>query len=93
MVSQLEVSNRSQEDERPMTMMKIYNSFLIRCWQLRNTSQADRLVFEIEHIQTGERQRVTSLAELQRLLFDRLTSASDPLQCLLLGAQKKESDE
>ncbi len=61
-----------------MKMMKTYNSFLIRCWLLRNTSQADRSVFEIEHIQTGERQRVASFAEMQNLMRRALTPESNP---------------
>jgi hypothetical protein len=79
-----------------MKMMKIYNSFLIRCWLLRNTSQADRSVFEIEHIQTGERQRVSSLAEIQRLMLALLAPENEPLQqkhLAPLGAQKNETDE
>jgi len=55
-----------------MKIMKIYNSFLIRCWLLRDTSQQDRSVFEVEHIQTGERKRVASFAEVQSLLLAAL---------------------
>lgn len=44
--------------------MKIYNSFLLRCWLLREVSQEERSVFEIQHVQSGERQRVVSLDEV-----------------------------
>ena len=51
-----------------MKIMKIYNSFLIRCWLIG----LDRSVFEVEHIQTGERKRVASFAEVQSLLLAAL---------------------
>lgn len=79
-----------------MTMMKIYNSFLIRCWLLRNTSQADRSIFEIEHIQTGERKRVASFAEMHSLMLATLASDNQPLERTSHapdGAQENESDE
>ena len=56
--------------------MKIYHSFLIRCWLLREPSQGDRAVFEIEHIQTGERKRVASFAELEGLMLAALPPES-----------------
>jgi hypothetical protein len=87
---------RWQKDGRAMKMMKIYNSFLIRCWLLRNTTQADRLVFEIEHIQSGERKRGASLAEIQSLMLAMLAPESEALQHTGLvptGAPKNESNE
>jgi hypothetical protein len=63
-----------------MKIMKIYNSFLIRCWLLRSTAQMDRSIFEIEHIQTGERHRAASVAELQRLMLAALLSDNDSPQ-------------
>ena len=59
-----------------MRIMKIYNSFLIRCWLMCNTAQPDRAVFEIEHIQTGERQRAASFAELEGLMLAALPPES-----------------
>ena len=75
-----------------MKMMKIYNSFLIRCWLLRNTSQAERSVFEIEHIQTGERQRVTSFAEMQNLMRAALAPDGKPVSPEPDEAPEGESD-
>jgi len=43
--------------------MRIYSSFLIRCWRIQDPSQGERSVFDVEHIQTGNRQRVASLNE------------------------------
>lgn len=56
-----------------MKIMKIYNSFLIRCWLIG----LDRSVFEVEHIQTGERKRVASFAEVQSLLLAAMPTGND----------------
>ena len=47
--------------------MKLYSSFLLRCWVIRD--EAETMVFDIEHIQKGERQRMaTPEAALQWIL-------------------------
>jgi hypothetical protein len=71
-----------------MKIMKIYNSFLIRCWLLRDTAQADRSIFEIEHIQTGERHRAASVAEIQRLLLAALLRENDASQLPALSWER-----
>jgi hypothetical protein len=43
--------------------MRTYNSFLIRCWLIREPSQGERSIFDIEHIRTGEHKRMPSLNE------------------------------
>jgi hypothetical protein len=45
--------------------MKLYGSFLVRCWLIQGPSQNERSVYDVQHIQTGERLRVESLAEVQ----------------------------
>ena len=45
--------------------MRTYNSFLIRCWLAREPPQDERVVFAVEHIQTGERTKVLSLRAAQ----------------------------
>jgi hypothetical protein len=37
--------------------MKSYSSFLVRCWVIREEGQAERVVFDVEHIQKGEHWR------------------------------------
>lgn len=44
--------------------MRIYNSFLIRCWLTRKGTKEARTTYEIEHIQTGERLRAHELPDL-----------------------------
>lgn len=41
--------------------MKLYSSFLLRCWVIRD--EAEKIVFDIEHIQKGERQRTATPEE------------------------------
>lgn len=46
--------------------MKLYSSFLVRCWVIQEESEkpvAEKLVFDIEHIQKGEHQRAASAEE------------------------------
>jgi hypothetical protein len=45
--------------------MRTYNSFLIRCWLAREPPQDERVVFAVEHIQTGERTKVLSMRDAQ----------------------------
>jgi len=42
---------------------RIYCSFLIRYWRFRNEQHIEQSYFEIEHIQSGARQRVSKLAD------------------------------
>lgn len=44
--------------------MKLYSSFLLRCWVIRDESE--KMVFDIEHIQKGERQRTVTPEEALR---------------------------
>jgi hypothetical protein len=48
--------------------MKQYSSFLIRCWVIRDEGQPERIVFDVEHIQTGEHWRaLTPKAALEQI--------------------------
>jgi hypothetical protein len=46
---------------RSIQAMKLYSSFLLRCWVIRE--EAEKMVFDIEHIQKGERQRTATPEE------------------------------
>ena len=41
--------------------MKLYSSFLLRCWVLQEDDE--KIVFDIEHIQKGERLRAVNADE------------------------------
>ena len=53
--------------------MKLYNSFLLRCWVIRQAGEpvlepldipAGKMVFDVEHIQKGEHHRAASPEEV-----------------------------
>jgi len=46
--------------------MRTYNSFLVRCWLIRDRPEEERAVIDVEHIQTGGRMRAASLDEIQQ---------------------------
>ena len=50
--------------------MKLYSSFLIRCWLIADPSHDERSVIDVEHIQTGGHRRAASLAEIEEWMFD-----------------------
>ncbi|MFN0111498.1 MAG: hypothetical protein ACKVZH_21750 [Blastocatellia bacterium] len=54
--------------------MKLYRSFLIRCWLIPGSGQQpeDKIVFDIEHIQKGEHARATNPAEAIEWLANAL---------------------
>jgi hypothetical protein len=55
-----EFSSVDENKQRP-----IYSSFLIRYWSFMNEQQTEQSYFEIEHIQSGARQRVGKLGDAQ----------------------------
>jgi hypothetical protein len=50
--------------------MKLYSSFLIRCWLINDSTLGERSVIDIEHIQTGGHTRAASLAEAEEWIFE-----------------------
>jgi len=60
--------------------MRLYNSFLVRCWLISSAPEGERSVLDIEHIQTGEHFRPSSLAEAEGWMFEALRRAgqTDP---------------
>lgn len=45
--------------------MKVYGSFLVRCWLIQDRSQSERSIFDVEHIQTGNHLRAVTLREVE----------------------------
>lgn len=53
--------------------MKLYSSFLVRCWVIQEeteTSGAEKIVLDIEHIQNGEHQRAASPDEAMQWILN-----------------------
>ena len=57
--------------------MRLYNSFLVRCWLIRSAPEGERSVLDIEHIQTGEHFRPSSLSEAEGWMYDALRRAEE----------------
>jgi hypothetical protein len=55
--------------------MRIYSSFLIRCWLTDDASPNEQAVLQAEHIQTGTSMRGASLVELEPWLFEACRNA------------------
>ncbi|HZS08677.1 MAG TPA: hypothetical protein VFD58_27835 [Blastocatellia bacterium] len=68
--------------------MKLYSSFLIRCWMIREAAQNEKFVFDVEHIQRGEHLRAGSPDEVYQWMMTVLqtqqpggtATAGEPLE-------------
>ena len=49
--------------------MRLYSSFLVRCWFSEDALRGDKPVLQIEHIQSGGQTRVTSLTEAEEWIL------------------------
>jgi hypothetical protein len=58
--------------------MKLYSSFLIRCWLISDLAEGERPVIEVEHIQTGGHTRAASLAEAELWMFEACRTTRAP---------------
>lgn len=60
--------------------MKLYSSFLIRCWVIRDSDQGkeEKFVFDVEHIQKGDHVRISNPAEAVEWLIKALKA--EPLE-------------
>lgn len=54
--------------------MKLYGSFLIRCWMYPGENQCQAVVFDVEHVQGGERLRFQSSDEAWQWMVQILHS-------------------
>lgn len=45
--------------------MRLYGSFLVRCWLTEDALQGAQSVLQVDHIQTGASRRATNLSELE----------------------------
>jgi hypothetical protein len=60
--------------------MKLYSSFLIRCWLIHDSAQDERPVIDVEHIQTGGHTRAASLAEAEQWMFEACRTMRAPAE-------------
>jgi hypothetical protein len=59
--------------------MKLYSSFLIRCWLIQDTPHEERSVIDIEHIQTGHHTRAASLTEAETWMLEACRNMQPPV--------------
>ena len=50
--------------------MRLYSSFLVRCWLIEEASQGAQSVLQIDHIQTGASRRAANLSDLEPWVFE-----------------------
>lgn len=58
--------------------MKCYSSFLVRCWLIADSTRGERSVFDVQHIQSGGRARVGSLAEAEGWMLAACRNSRPP---------------
>lgn len=58
--------------------MKLYSSFLIRCWLIHDSPESEKSVIDVEHIQTGERRRAVTLTEAEQWMFEACRTVHEP---------------
>lgn len=50
--------------------MRLYSSFLVRCWLTEDALEGNHSVLQVEHIQTGASTRAQNLAEIEPWIFE-----------------------
>lgn len=68
--------------------MKLYSSFLIRCWLIHDSARNERSVIDVEHIQTGGHTRVANLTEAEKWIFETCRTIQ-PATPAVGGAERK----
>ena len=73
--------------------MKLYSSFLIRCWLINDPAQGERSVIDVEHIQSGGHTRAATLAEAERWMFDACRTIQSALTPFFENGQVANEDK
>lgn len=58
------------EAEALKNIMRVYSSFLIRCWLTDDPSQEKQSLLQVEHIQTGASTRAEKFSEIEPWIFE-----------------------
>ncbi len=56
-------------------VVRIYKSFLIRCWLLEDSQNGEREVYDLQSLQSGERARSANLNQVNRWIRETCRSA------------------
>lgn len=73
--------------------MKLYSSFLIRCWLIQDSTENERSVLDVEHIQTGGHTRAATLVEAEEWMFEVCRTMQPSAESLLDAGQKLRDGE
>ena len=73
--------------------MRLYNSFLVRCWLIRSAPEGERSVLDIEHIQTGEHFRPLNLAEAEGWMCDALHRTEEAGSGVAAAAPDEDAEQ
>jgi hypothetical protein len=73
--------------------MKLYSSFLIRCWLIRDSPVEERFVIDVEHIQTGGHQRAASLLEVETWMMEACRTVPLAADAARTGGRKLNSGQ
>ena len=73
--------------------MKLYSSFLIRCWLIHDTATDERSVIDVEHIQTGCHTRAASLSEAEGWIFDACRTMQPASETRRDAARNPQTEE
>jgi hypothetical protein len=58
-------------------MAKVYTSFVVRCWVLKDQPLGERSVLDVEHVQSGERLRAANFTEASAWM-DAVARTAEP---------------
>ena len=73
--------------------MKLYSSFLIRCWLIHDAADDERSVIDVEHIQTGCHTRASSLTEAETWMFEACRTMQPPAEAVRdVGTKLNDGD-
>ena len=71
--------------------MRLYSSFLIRCWLTEDAQQGKQSVLQVEHIQTGASTRAQTFAEVEPWIFETCRASKSTVEAPPDGEANRET--
>jgi len=60
--------------------MRLYSSFLVRCWLTEDGLEGKQSVLQVEHIQTGASTRAQNFAEIEPWIFEACRASKSGIE-------------
>ena len=73
--------------------MRLYSSFLVRCWLTEDALEGKHLVLQIEHIQTGASTRAQTFAEVEPWIFETCRASKSKIEAPPDGDASRKTPE